>query len=202
MESKLKGESTSKVSTAVNGETVEFTERDQIKKQIAQFNEAKYDHTEGSSQLLQRKFINSLGSFGEGPDISKVLDGTYPPPASASDDTIAFLNSCKFTAQDAEQITPKPTTDRYKDHAASQYQRKEYICTYYHHIGHYKSVFNNDNLSCFFFQRADIPEISGYSATQHKSCIDLVVMKKARCYNIKKQCTISILDTEYIQMNK
>ena len=69
-------------------------------------------------------------------------------------------------------------------------------------MGHYKSIFNDKYLSWFFFQCVDIPDITCYSPIRHRECIDLMIMKKSRCYDINKQRTLDILYIEYNQNNK
>jgi hypothetical protein len=202
MEGKIKGECTSKVTTTVNGQKVEHTDKKSIEQLIAQENEAKYHQTEGGSQLLDPVFIDSLGSFGEGKDIPSVLDGTYIPPIEASTATADYISACTFSRQQSSLIGTKTTSQRYTEQVSSWVQRKEITCTHNHHIGHYKVVFKDEKLNWFFFQRADVPEISGYSPKRHKHCVDLMIMKKAQCYEVSKLRTIGILDTEYNQMNK
>ena len=69
-------------------------------------------------------------------------------------------------------------------------------------MAHYKAIFQDKFLSWFFFQRADIPELTGYAPNRHKQCVDLMIMKKHMCFDIKKQRTLGILDTEFNQNNK
>jgi len=44
--------------------------------------------------------------------------------------------------------------------------------------------------------------MTGYSPTRHRECIDLMIMKKPGCYELTKQRTLGILDTEFNQNNK
>ena len=53
-----------------------------------------------------------------------------------------------------------------------------------------------------FFQREEIPSISGYSPVRHRKCIDLMILKKQMNFELTKQRTLVILDTEYNQNNK
>ena len=97
---------------------------------------------------------------------------------------------------------PSDIVSRFKYQKASWMTRKEKTCTNNHHIGHFKAIFKDKSLSWLFFQRADIPEISGYSPKRHSTCVDLMIMKKALCYDAKKQRKIGILDSEFNQNNK
>ena len=91
MEDKIKGGYTNKLTiTNTDGEKVEYNKKEEMEKIIATENEKKWHQTEGGSQLLHKDFLEKLGHYGEGPEVSKVLDGTFVPPPSASRDTIDF----------------------------------------------------------------------------------------------------------------
>ena len=202
MEGKIKGGSTSKLTTKINGELVEHTDKGSIERIIATANQKKYHVTEGGSQLLSREYITAFGLHGEGEQIQQVLDGMYIPPASATTATKDFLSACKYNVEAKELARPHDVVHRYRDHVKSWKVRQEKTCTHHHHMGHYKSIFKDKYLSWFFFQRADIPDMTGYSPHRHRECIDLMIMKKAMCYDINKQRTLGILDTEFNQNNK
>ena len=202
MEGKIKGGSTSKLTTLVNGHTVEHTDKASIDSLMAAANEKKYHVTEGGSQLLSREYIESFGAHGEGKDIQAVLDGSFLAPASATPATKDFLSACKYNAEAKDLARRKDVVLRYRDHVKSWNIRQEKTCSHHHHMGHYKSIFKDKHLSWFFFQRADIPDMTGYSPNRHRECIDLMIMKKSMCYDINKQRTLGILDTEFNQNNK
>ena len=198
IEGKTIGGFTTKVDVTQNNTIVEYTDRNNIEAAIIKANESKYHQTEGSSQFLNKEFTDSLGLHGEGLDTSKVTKGTYIPPAATSEETRDFLLACKSSI-----TTVQPDIiSRFTAQKNSWKIRKEKTCTYNQHIGHFKSIFKDRRLSWFFFQRADIPEISGYSPRRHRTCIDLMIMKKKACYDVNKQRTIGILDTEFNQSNK
>ena len=60
----------------------------------------------------------------------------------------------------------------------------------------------HNTLSWVFFQRSEIPELTGYSPKRHHNCADLSVLKKAQVFNIEKQRTIGILETEFNHSNR
>ena len=39
--------------------------------------------------------IDLLGGYGEGPEVGKVMKGTFVPPASTSSATKYFLSACR-----------------------------------------------------------------------------------------------------------
>ena len=69
-------------------------------------------------------------------------------------------------------------------------------------MGHYKSAMSDEFLSWYFFQASEIPEISGYSPTEYRTCADLTIVKKALDFELSKQRTLSLLDTCFNHMNK
>ena len=204
IEGKIRGGSTSKLITTNNGIEYEHTSKESIEKLCAAENERKYHQTEsGGSQLLLPEYIQELGNYGEGAAIPQVLNGEYTPPPSASSATRDFLEACSIQ-NEPRILAPqnKDIVSRYQDHVLGWRKRKEQTCTHHLHIGHYKAALQNKNISWFLFQRSDIPEMTGYSPSRHRKCVDLMIMKKSQCYDVEKQRTIGILDTEYNQSNK
>ena len=203
MEKKTRGGCTSKVTTTINGTEKEYTDRNAIDKICATENQRKYHLPEsGTSQFLNDTFIKDLGHHGEGPEIQNVLDGTYLLPTNTNNATQDFLEACN-TPKSIQKLAKHPSIqERYKIITQSWKYRKEKTTTYNQSIAHYKAIFQDKFLSWFFFQRADIPEITGYSPKRHKKCVDLMIMKKHMCFDIKKQRTLGILDTEFNQNNK
>jgi len=203
MEGKIKGGSTSKITKKVDGIEQEFTDRTSIENLCAQENERKNHLTEnGNSQLLDKEYIDDLGLHGEGPAINEVMKGTYIAPASATPATADFLAACKAHSQAKVLAALPDVVQQYKIQVESWGIRKEKTCTYNQHMAHYKSIFSDKYLSWFFFQRADIPETTGYAPLRHRKCVDLMIMKKPNCYAVNKQRTLGILDTEFNQSNK
>ncbi len=74
-------------------------------------------------------------------------------------------------------------------------KRKEYTATNGHHVGHFKSTSKHKFLIWMFFQRGDIPAITGYSTKRHKKCLDLMILKKAQSYELSTQGILGLLDT-------
>lgn len=60
----------------------------------------------------------------------------------------------------------------------------------------------DNNFSWFFFQRGEVPAISGYSPKRHRECVDLVIMKKKATYGLKAQRKLGIVNTEFNNNNK
>ena len=152
MEGKVRGGSTYKITTQIDGIETEYTDRSNIEKYCSQENERKHHLTEnGNSQLLQEEFIADLGLHGEGPAVGAVLDGTYIPPITATPATADFLTTC-VAHPDAKDLATLPdVATRFKHQLTSWQKRKEKTSTYNEHIAHYKSIFRDKYISWFFF---------------------------------------------------
>jgi hypothetical protein len=133
--------------------------------------------------------------------VNKILDGTYSPPPSSTDATIAFLEDCKRPDNFIDS-TPKSTPARYWNVVRTWRQRKEKTTSANQHIGHFKAVMQHPSLSWLFFQCAEILTISGYSPSWHRICNDLMIMKKANSFHVDKQRTLGILDSEFNHSNR
>jgi len=81
--------------TNTDGSLSELTSKDDVEKAIIECNERKYHQTEGGSQLLEPFLTRDIGTFGDGPRVTDILDGTYIPPPLSTDATISFLQACK-----------------------------------------------------------------------------------------------------------
>ena len=93
---KNRGGSTSKVvTTSSNGEVKEYTDKQSIEEVIAPAHEEKQHQTEGRSQLHDENFISKLGTYGDGPEINKVLTGQFKYPQNTSKATKEVSTACK-----------------------------------------------------------------------------------------------------------
>ena len=203
MEKKSRGGCTSKVTILKNGIEKEYTDKQLIDQACADENQRKYHLSEnGTSQFLDDNFIKDLGHHGEGPDILKVLKGTYISPDHTTVATQDYLDACATPHSTLKRAGHPTIYQRYNIHTKSWGCRKEKTTTYNQSMAHYKAIFADDYMSWFFFQRADIPELTGYSPSRHRKCVDLMIMKKQQCFDIRKQRTLGILDTEFNQNNK
>ena len=202
MEEKLSAGSTTQVTvTSEDGRTTELTQRDEVEKAVMAENERKFHQTEGGSQLLSDRFVRDIGKFGNGPSVANILEGTYDLPPEATDATKDFLNAC----QRPNNLVERPTesvVSRYWNLVKAWKTRKERTASANQHIGHYKAIMGHTSLSWLFFQRAEIPEISGYSPSRHRCCIDLMILKKAMSFDLAKQRTLGLLDSEFNHSNK
>ena len=44
--------------------------------------------------------------------------------------------------------------------------------------------------------------MTSFSPSRQRECVDLMIMKMSQCFDIEKQRTLDILDTEFNQSNK
>jgi len=160
------GSSTQVTVTNPDGSKSDLTEIEDVESAVMRENERKYHQTEGGSQLLDSIFQKDFGSFGEGPAMDEVLQGTYAIPPHATQATKYFLEACK--APDSfETLSVNPIVSRYRDYAHSWKCRKQKTTSANQHMGHYKACMSHPFLSWLLFQRAAIPTISGYSPQRH-----------------------------------
>ena len=104
MEDKIRGGSTLKVViTAADGNIHEFTDKIPMEKVIAASNEKQWHIAEGGSQLHDTQFVNKLGTYGDGTENRKVMDGNFVFPPDTSVDTKYFINACIKLNTTAEQ---------------------------------------------------------------------------------------------------
>ena len=152
MEGKAKGGSTTQITTTnSDGIVTEYTQKVPIERVIANSNDINSHQTEGGSQLLTPTFITELGSHGEGPLVTNVLNGTYIPPEGSSLATRDFLSACKAHDNINELPATPDICGRYHDTKKLWKLRRESTCTYNQHMGHYQAAMQDNNLSCFFF---------------------------------------------------
>ena len=203
IEQKLRAGATTQVQvTKPTGEVRMYTDKEDIEKEICNVNEAKYHQTEGGSQLLQQDFIAKLGLHGEGCEANDVLQGTFNFPPSTTQATREFLTACKKPQTMTDILADPNPVARFKAFVHSWNIRKERTSSYNQHIGHYKACLKHPFLSWCLFLRHEIPARTGYSPIRHRRCIDLSILKRSRNFNIDKQRTLGILDSEFNQANK
>ena len=202
MEGKLSAGATAQVTvTSHDGTVTELTAKDDVEKAIIKSNEKRYHQTEGGSQLISDAMVQDLGSYGDGPRVEEVLNGTYTPPPGTSEATKDFLQACQYP-DNLQRPIDLPTPVRYWNVVKTWKQRKEATTSANQHIGHYKAIMKHPNLSWLLFQRAEIPIISGYSPSRHRKCVDLMIMKKAMSFSVEKQRALGILDSEFNHNNR
>ena len=202
IEQRIKGGATTHVEiTAEDGSVTELSDKDAMEAAMIRENPRKYHQCKGlnSSAFLQTTFLELFGNYGEGPATREVLEGTFDPPFEIDNDTRDFLDACKYIQGNPCQAT---VAARYIATRHRWKIRKEQTVSHNEHMGHYKCLMKDDTLSWFFFQRAEIPFYSGYASKRHRTCVDLMILKKARCYELSKLRTLGLLDTEFNNNNK
>ena len=70
------------------------------------------------------------------------------------------------------------------------------------HIGHCKPIMNDKFLIWFFFQCGETLANYGYYHVRHRTCVHLMILKKINDYEIRKQRTLGILDSEFNHNNQ
>ena len=188
--------------TNQDGTVSVLTLQQEIEEAICSVNQKKYHQTEGGSQLLEQEFLELFGRHGEGPATEEVLQGTFECPPNTSQATKAFLEACQLP-ENLQQISESnDPVKRFKSFIQSWKIRKEKTVSANQHMGHYKACMRHPYLQWCLFQRHEIPTITGYSPKRYRQCVDLSILKKSGNFDIAKQRTLGLLDTEFNQMNK
>ena len=188
--------------TNPDGSVSLLTLQKEIEEAICDVNKKKYHQTEGGSQLLDQEFIEMLGLHGEGPAVEDVLNGTFEYPPNTSQATREFLETCQQPEHIQQIKESNDPVTRFHNFVKSWKIRKEKTVSANQHMGHYKACMQHPYLNWCLFQRHEIPVITGYSPKRFRQCVDLSILKKSGNYDIAKQRTLGLLDTEFNQMNK
>ena len=202
IEQRVKGGATTFIITRDQaGNPIEITDRKPMEEAMLKANSKKYHQIEDtpSSQFLQMLYTQLFGKYGEGPATQEVLNGTFIPPDDATEDMKDFLKACEYKG---DQPTRMTVLGRYLKMQKTWRIRKEKTVSHNQHMGQYKCIMEDAELSWFFFRRAEIPLLSGYSCKRHRTCIDLMILKKAGNFELSKLRTLGLLDTEFNNNNK
>lgn len=202
MLNKISSGATTKVQiTDATGTKSEYTDKADVERLIIQENERKYHQTEGGTELLNQEFLDKLGQYGEGPEVDNVLNGTFEYPDNTSPATKEFLQHCKRV----DQLPPPDSSNvraSFLAYIKAWKLRKEKTNSANQHMGHYKAGIQNDYICTVLYMRSEIPVVSGYSPKRWRECVDLMILKKAMNFELSKQRTLGLLDTELNQCNK
>ena len=179
MEDRIKSLETTKVITIEpDGSTREHSSRQSVEDALLDTHREKYHQTEGSSGFLTPEGMALFGSFGEGPRVIDVLEGSFQSPPFISPATNNFFLACKRDT--TVNIYTPSLGKRFQAYKDSWSYRKEGTVSINHHMGHYKAVIKDSLLSWLFFQRSNIPLQSGYSPDRHRKGTDLVLDKNIK----------------------
>lgn len=141
--------------------------------------------------------MDKLGKYGEGPEVDEVLNGSFEFPPNTSQATKDFIQHCKGV----EQLPPPDLHNvraSFLAYVKAWKLRKEKTNSANQHMGHYKA----GHICTVLYMRSEIPVVSGYSPKQWRECINLMILKKAMNFDLSKQRTLGLLDTELNQCNK
>lgn len=160
---------------------MEYTDKTEVERLIIQENEWKYHQTDGSTDLLSQDFLDKLGQYEEGPEVDDVLNGTFESSKYfTSHNTVNEWN--KFLLQ----ILLMSVLHSLHISKHGNLERKRQIV----------SINIWVTIKQVLYMWSEIPVVTGYS------CVDLMILKKAMNFDLSKQHTLGLLDTELNQYNK
>ena len=195
---KIRQSGTTKIHIRTSDGFKEVTRQHEMEKAILQENETKFHQTEARCPLLQGKLYRDLGAMGDGPQVGKVLDGTYTPPPGTSEVTKSWLRRMKI--KDPDKLKSIKTT-------LAQYREgwkkvNEQTASGELHMGHFKAGAMHKTLGWADFQMSMIPMVTGYSPSRWKTGTDVMLLKAPEVYFLDKLRTIVLYESDFNHENK
>jgi len=136
-----------------DGQIREITDKRAIETAIMEENEKKFHQTEGFCPLLEAQLLLDIRYFGDGPQVDKILDGTYIPPPGTDDGTVNYLKAMK---RPDNYVSPKKKTTTLKDYWTGWKHCQEKTASGEMHFGHFKAGFQ---ITSKFRFRSNSPSI-------------------------------------------
>ena len=189
---------TSKIEiTEPNGTITEVTHPKQMVKHIIQENRSKYNQN-GKCPLFAKKLMEDLGLLGDGPEIEKVLDGTYEPPPDTPWATRRWLQQMSIPDHQVQQ----EISTSLHDYRHGWKLAKERTASGELHMGHFKAGASHKRLGWFNFIMAVLPYSSGYVPQRWRKGTDVMILKKEGNFLLEKLRTIVLYEADFNTENK
>jgi hypothetical protein len=179
-----------------NGHSKKLSSKNEIEVVIIEENRHKYHQTENYCPFLQDPLLSDFGMFGKGPGTTQVLNGTYRCHDSIDEYTRDYIKLCKLSS-----------THIKLDRSAQDFKKgwrktDERTSSQHLHFGHFKAACKNELNILVHYVLAEIPFRSGYSPKRWKNATNVMILKKARVFDIKKLRTIVLFEADFNQNNK
>ena len=176
-----------------------ISEKLQMEKAIIAENKHKYHQTEATCPFMQEPLLHDFGELGIGPCTQEVLDGTYDPPSSVSEQTKAYIEMCKLPT---EEMIVNPLTRSLEYFCDSWRAMKERTSSRTIHFGHFKAAIQNDYIMRLHYAMAEIPFRSGYSPTRWQKANNVMILKKEGDTNLERLRTLVLFEADFNHNNK
>ena len=177
---------------------IEITQMQTMEDYIIRENERKFHQTEGWSPLLEGKIAQDLGRFGEGPQVEKVLTGTYTPPPGTSRATILWLQSLAIP----DLLHREWYETSYKDFQKGWKKVKERTTSGDLHFGHFKASVDSTKIGELHYKLSMLPMQIGFSPERWKKGTDVMILKAPEVYFLDKLRTIVLYEADFNHENR
>ena len=190
---------TSVLVSAPDGSIREVINKEEMESAIINENRKKYHQTEDTCPFLQEPLRSQLGDCADGPDITKVIDGSFSPdPHRVDEYTRDFIKACKY-----ENNKPKLLLKRsLEEYIAGWKKMDERTASRQLHFGHFKAACVHKENMFVHYALAEIPFRTGYSPSRWKEATNLMILKKAGVFNVEKLRTIVLYEADFNHNNK
>jgi hypothetical protein len=132
--------------TTSNGTPKELVHKDLIETHIIKANEKKYHQTEGFNPLQHGQLLKDIGTLGTGPQVEKILQGTYTPPPGTNRITRMFL---KMMQRPNKSTVIPPVS--FQEFCLGWSKAREQTSSNGPHFGHYKAALHHKQISTLLY---------------------------------------------------
>ena len=183
------------------GSTIKLTYKESLENAIIKENTKKYHQTESSCPLFHPSIYNQIGSIGDGPAASDILNRTFEPPEVISQSTKDFLTYVQKSSS-IQDLSIEECLMSLQDFKTRWRNVKERTSSIGPHIGHYKAATQHDGLSRLFHLKSEIPLLGEFAPSSYKKGLDVMILKKVNSTDIDKLRTVVLFESEANHTNK
>ena len=180
-----------------DGTITEVTQPVKMVGHIIKENQAKYNQNV-NCPLFQDGLLQDLGLLGDGPEVEKVLNGTYVPPASASWATKRWLRQMKIP----NKAVRDEITTSLNEYRKGWRMAKERTASGELHMGHFKVGAAHKRIGWLNFVMAVLPYTAGYVPLRWRKGTDVMILKEEENYLLHKLRTIVLYEADFNTENK
>ena len=188
--------STTSVIINNNGVTEELTRKEQMEKAIILENKKKFHQCEATRPFLAEPLRSQFGKFGKTETTEAVINGTYVPDKNSPPSLKTFFKVCHKSSPDTA-MSRSPT--EFKN---SWKAMKEKTASHDLHFGHFKAACKHDDNLFVHYILAEIPMQTGFSPKRWQVATNVMILKKAKLFNIDKLRMLCFFQADYNLNNK
>ena len=176
-----------------------ITDKKEMEEAIINENRHKYHQTESSCPFMTEPLKSHFGKLGKGPHTEDVLQGTYIPPDTISDQTKRYIELCRLPQ---DNLIINPLTRNLDYYCKSWRKMKERTSSRDLHFGHYRAAVERNSIMDLHYKLAEIPFRTGYSPRRWKEATNVMILKKEGNTNLDKLRTLVLFEADFNHNNK